>query len=191
MAKLSADLQALTEGETPLTLGQVLATAGDRTFGMLFVLLALPSALPVPAPGYSTPFGVVLLILALQWLVGRASPWLPPAVRDRPIARPALAAILTKALPWLHRLERLAKPRLRQVCTTGRGAVAVTVALMAALMILPIPGTNTVPAMGILVTGFGLLAEDGVIVLAGFGLSLAFLTALALAIAGLVSLVRP
>ncbi|MGQ9866608.1 MAG: exopolysaccharide biosynthesis protein [Pseudanabaenaceae cyanobacterium] len=190
MAKLSADLQELTVGEDPLTLGQVLTTAGDRAFGLLFVLLSLPSALPIPAPGYSTPFGVVLLILALQWLVGRPTPWLPLAVRDRPIARPALAEVLQKALPWLHRLEKVTQPRLAAVCRSGRTVVALMVALMAAAMILPIPGTNTVPALGILVTGFGLLEDDGAIVLAGFGLSLAFLGALVLVVTGLVSLVR-
>lgn len=38
---------------------------------------------------------------------------------------------------------------------------------MAISMMIPIPLTNTLPAMGILVTGFGLLDDDGAISLAG------------------------
>jgi hypothetical protein len=35
-------------------------------------------------------------------------------------------------------------------------------------MIIPIPGTNTRPAMGIFVTGFGLIEDDGTISLREF-----------------------
>ena len=34
-------------------------------------------------------------------------------------------------------------------------------------MMIPIPGTNTLPAMGIFVTGFGLLDDDGAISIGG------------------------
>ena len=43
---------------------------------------------------------------------------------------------------------------------------------MAISMMFPIPGTNTLPAMGIFVTGFGLLDDDGAISLAGLVLCL-------------------
>jgi hypothetical protein len=39
-------------------------------------------------------------------------------------------------------------------------------------MMIPIPGTNTLPAMGIFVTGFGLMEDDGAISLAGLVLCL-------------------
>ncbi len=38
---------------------------------------------------------------------------------------------------------------------------------MAISMMIPIPGTNTLPAMGIFVTSFGLLEDDGAISLGG------------------------
>jgi len=44
------------------------------------------------------------------------------------------------------------------------------IALMAASMMIPIPGTNTLPAIGVFVTGLGLLEDDGVIGLAGLAL---------------------
>ncbi len=39
-------------------------------------------------------------------------------------------------------------------------------------MMIPIPGTNTLPAIGIFVTGFGLLDDDGAISLGGLVLCL-------------------
>ena len=43
---------------------------------------------------------------------------------------------------------------------------------MAISMMIPIPGTNTLPAIGIFVTGFGLLDDDGFISLGGLVLCL-------------------
>ncbi len=61
---LSADISRLLELKTgeDLTLGDITTAVGERGFGILFVLLSLPSALPVPAPGFSTPFGVVIFL---------------------------------------------------------------------------------------------------------------------------------
>ncbi|MEM9505132.1 MAG: exopolysaccharide biosynthesis protein, partial [Cyanobacteria bacterium P01_E01_bin.43] len=65
MARLSAELETFFFDESrneQVTLADILALAGERTFGFLFVLLAFPSALPVPAPGYSIPFGIVMFL---------------------------------------------------------------------------------------------------------------------------------
>jgi hypothetical protein len=58
------------------------------------------------------------------------------------------------------------------VCTTvpGRCVIGLAIALMSISMMIPIPGTNTLPAIGIFVTGFGLLDDDGAISLAGLAL---------------------
>lgn len=80
MARLSNELQRFFfEEERPsqVKLADILLLAGERIFGFLFVILSLPSALPVPAPGYSVPFGILIFLLAMQLLVGSKSPWLP------------------------------------------------------------------------------------------------------------------
>ena len=62
MARLSVELQRyfFEEDRQPqVKLADILSFAGERIFGFLFVILSLPSALPVPAPGYSIPFGIV------------------------------------------------------------------------------------------------------------------------------------
>ena len=71
MAKLSNELQRyFFEEERPekVTLVDILLLAQERIFGFLLVILSLPSALPVPAPGYSTPFGVLIFLLA-SWVL--------------------------------------------------------------------------------------------------------------------------
>ncbi|NEP28671.1 exopolysaccharide biosynthesis protein, partial [Moorena sp. SIO3I6] len=83
MAKLSVELQRYffeEEQEPQVRLADILTLAGERIFGFIFVILSLPSALPVPAPGYSIPFGIVILLLAIQLIVGAKRPWLPKKI---------------------------------------------------------------------------------------------------------------
>ncbi|MEB3338143.1 MAG: exopolysaccharide biosynthesis protein [Leptolyngbyaceae bacterium] len=177
MAQLSQDLQRFFfEAPTSeqVTLAEVLGLAGERTFGFLFVLLALPSALPIPAAGYSVPFGLVMLLLAGQLIAGARSPWLPARIMNRPMPLSQVQKIVKAGIPWMRRIEQLSKPRLTPVCTSpvGRVVIGCAISLMAISMMIPIPGTNTLPAMGIFVTGFGLLDDDGAISLGGLVLCL-------------------
>jgi hypothetical protein len=177
MAKLSNELQRFFfEEERPsqVTLADILLLAKERIFGFLLVILSLPSALPVPAPGYSVPFGILIFLLAVQLIVGSKTPWLPPRMMNHRIKLETVQKFLKAGLPWLRRIEAIARPRLSYICTTlpGRVTIGTAVALMAISMMIPIPGTNTLPAMGVFVTGFGLLEDDGAISLGGLVLCL-------------------
>lgn len=172
MARLSAELNHyfFETVKTPqVTLGEILTLAGERTFGFLFVLLSLPSALPIPAPGYSVPFGVLLFLLAVQLVVGRTQPWMPASWNDKAFDLATVQKIITAGTPWLRRLEAISRPRFTPVCASPPGHIVIgaAISLMSISMMIPIPLTNTLPAMGIFVTGFGLLDDDGAISLGG------------------------
>lgn len=172
MLKLSVELHRhfFDEERLPqVTLADILDLAGERVFGFLFVLLALPSALPVPAPGYSIPFGILLFILAVQLIIGAKRPWFPQKWLNQPIELKTVQGFLKAGIPWLQKIELLSRPRLTFICTSfpGRIIIGCAIALMAISMMIPIPGTNTLPAIGVLITGFGLLNDDGAISLGG------------------------
>lgn len=172
VARLSSELQRRFFDEPPaasVTLSDILALAGERTFGFLFVLLSLPSALPIPAPGYSTPFGVLLFLLAVQLVASAKTPWFPRRFLNHAWQLQHVQSVLKAGLPWLRRIEVISRPRLTGICTSlvGRITLGVAIALMSISMMIPIPGTNTLPAIGIFVTGFGLLDDDGAISLGG------------------------
>lgn len=190
MARLSTELQRFFFEDTPpdpVALNDVLALASERIFGFLFVLLSLPSALPIPAPGYSVPFGILIFVLAVQLLAGAKQPWLPQRLAKQPMSLSQVQGVLKAGLPWLRRIEAISRPRFTPLCTSlaGRSILGSAIALMAISMMIPIPGTNTLPAMGIFITGFGLLEDDGaislgglVVCLCGFILSTSILLAL-------------
>ncbi|MGV2831212.1 exopolysaccharide biosynthesis protein [Myxosarcina sp. GI1(2024)] len=173
MAKLSVELNRYffeeARIEKEVTLEDILALAEERIFGFLCVILALPSALPVPAPGYSIPFGIAIFFLAIQLIVGRDRPWLPEKISKGSMPLTTVQKFVSKGIPWLRRIEALTKPRLSYICTSfsGKVLIGIAIALMSISMMIPIPGTNTLPAMGIFVTGLGLFEDDGIISLIG------------------------
>ncbi len=172
MARLSKELERFFFEEKrndTVTLNDILQLAEERIFGFLLLILSLPSALPVPAPGYSTPFGIMMFLLAVQLILGHKTPWLPAKMANHPIELPLAQKFIKAGIPWLQRIEKLTRPRLTAVCTTlpGRVIIGIFVALMSISMMIPIPGTNTLPAMGIFITAFGLQEDDGAISLAG------------------------
>lgn len=177
MAKLSVELNRyfFEEDRAPqVTLADMLTLAGERVFGFLFVILSLPSALPIPAPGYSIPFGILMFLLAGQLILGAKFPWLPAKMMKGSMKLSTVQSFLKKGLPWLRKIETISQPRLTYISTgfTGRLIIGIAIALMSISMMIPIPGTNTLPAIGIFVISFGLQEDDGLIILGGLVISL-------------------
>ncbi|TVP79014.1 MAG: exopolysaccharide biosynthesis protein [Puniceicoccaceae bacterium] len=170
---LGQALASLLQCDDPkgLSIGQITAAVGEKGFGLLLVVLALPSALPVPAPGYSTPFGIVIALIALQMIQGRSAVWLPRKLANIRI-RPSLAhSMLSRASRFLHSIERYIRPRQKWIRgRSGQAALATVILSMACLMILPIPLTNTAPAMVIFLIGVGLAEEDGLLAIVAFAI---------------------
>ncbi|MCC0176704.1 exopolysaccharide biosynthesis protein [Waterburya agarophytonicola K14] len=172
MAKLSVELNRYffqEERAEKVTLSDILNLTGERVFGFLLAVLSLPSALPIPAPGYSIPFGIAMFFLAIQLVVGRDRPWFPDKLLQGSMKLETVQKFLKMGLPWVKRIEKITKPRLAYLCTSipGKIILGCAIALMSISMMIPIPGTNTLPAMGIFVTAFGLLEDDGLICIIG------------------------
>lgn len=174
MARLSVELQrfflsAECVDEQKVTPNEILEVVGERAFGFLFVVLSLPSALPIPTRIYAVFFGIVIFLLAVQLIAGAEQPWLPKKIRKKGLNREAVQSVIRKGMPWLQRIETIARPRLTPVCTSriGRSVIGLAIALAAISIALPISLPNALPAAGIFVTGFGLLDDDGAISLVG------------------------
>lgn len=163
-----------TEDGGDITLRQVLDNVGREGFGLLLITLSLPSALPVPAAGYSTPFGILFIVLGWQMLIGRKEPWLPRKALDMNIKRSFAEKMINSAVKLFGIIEKLIHPRMRWINSQGGiSLMSVIVIVMACLMILPIPLTNTFPAMVVFLIGVGLTEKDGLFSLGACVLGLA------------------
>jgi hypothetical protein len=145
-----------------ISLKRILENVDEQGFGLLLMVLSLPSALPIPAAGYSTPFGILFIVLGIQMLIGRHRPWLPEWAARRTMTRSFAEKAIGMATRWLGHIERLVHPRLKWISSPfGSRFLSFVVVVMAALMTLPIPTTNTFPAAVIFLIGVGLSEKDG------------------------------
>jgi hypothetical protein len=170
-ARLSAELTdfvAALDGEDT-AIGDLLDAIADRGFGLILLILALPAALPVPAPGYATPFGLMMAILAWQMMRGRSTPWFPDRVRRRRLSKSKLAWTIKNAGVPLRFAEWIIRPRLSGLARNRGflGLVGFVVLLMSLSMALPVPLTNTAPSFVIFVLAAGILEEDGLVLVGG------------------------
>jgi hypothetical protein len=157
------------DDERGLSINEITCAVGEKGFGLLLIVLSLPSALPVPAPGYSTPFGVVMALIALQMIRDRKTVWLPQRLGTIRIKPKLAKTMLGTASKFLNKIERYIRPRQKWIRGhAGQASLAFVVLNMACLMMLPIPLTNTFPAIVIFMIGIGLSEEDGLLAIGAF-----------------------
>lgn len=175
-------------GEGPgITLRAILKTLGERGFALLVVGLGLPNCLPMPPP-IPLLCGLLLIFVALQMVLGWNTPWLPAFLLDKTVSRDTMASFIDRAMPWVQKLERFAKPRLGIVDSRlafrliGSALMVFSVALVFAA-----PFIGQVPlGFAVVLIGLGLVERDGLLVMAGIAaglvgtaLSLGFVFAIA------------
>src|SRR6476619_2002376 len=94
------------------SLGSLRDALGDRGFGVLLFIFALPNLMPVNIPLLSAVLGAPLVLLAVQLTYGRHTPWLPHWLTRQSGSRQSFEAVVSRALPYLERAERWLRPRL-------------------------------------------------------------------------------
>ncbi|MCA3560561.1 MAG: exopolysaccharide biosynthesis protein [Aestuariivirga sp.] len=152
-----------------MSIGELADSLGERAFGALLFIFAVPNAIPMP-PGTSAILGLPLLILTWQLMMGRQTLWLPDIIRKRRISRAMLERFVSKVTPIMAKLERVLKPRFGIVVTSNLaerliGLVAFPLSL---ILFLPIPFGNIPPSLAIACLALGLAERDGLAVLVGY-----------------------
>jgi hypothetical protein len=156
ISRIVAEVAAACPGER-ISLGEMAQAFGDRAFGMLLLLLLLPSLLP----GMASVFGTPLLILGIQMGLGLRVPKLPTILARQTIKRSDLLRLASASSKGLSRIERYVKPRPGFfIGPMGEKLIGWLTAYAALMLILPGPGTNGPPAFGNIVMALGLIEHD-------------------------------
>ena len=178
LSHLLDDIREQVKDET-VSLAQLLEMFHERGFGFFLFLFALPAALPMPAIGINAIIALPLLLLTAQQALGRHAIWIPQKMSAKTISQKRIYGFVDGARPWIKRLEFFIRPRLgfitQGVFSNIIGAMGFIMALAVSI---PLPLTNTVPAFGIALMSVGVLMRDGLAVIAGALIGLAWVTLL-------------
>jgi hypothetical protein len=169
-----------------VTLREVFLLLHGRGYVLLVMLLALPFCTPIPLPGFSTPFGLVITVIGVRLALGQ-KPWLPARLLDTRLPPALFAKVFAVTRTLLTGFERLLRPRLPWLTASPRleqlHALPIVICAAMLLLPLPIPFSNIVPAWGILLLAAGLLERDGAFIIAGYVstlVTIAFFAAIAI-----------
>ncbi|WP_169728835.1 exopolysaccharide biosynthesis protein [Salinarimonas rosea] len=155
------------------TIGTLFDRLGEDGLGLALLLLTLATLIPVPGP-FGMTFGCLIAFVALQIMVGARTLCVPSFLRRRGVPGRALRSVIGRTLPGLSRAELLLEEgRLAPLAgRRARVALAIPVLLLAVAIILPIPFGNIAPALALVALSLGIMARDGLMILAGLVVSL-------------------
>lgn len=164
--RFSQDIKSLLErlAQQPLTLGDILAETSERGFSLVIALLVLPFLFPIP-PGLTGIPGIACLILSSQMALGRRSPWLPRKIASFKFPRWFALQLLQNLKRVTRVLEKIVRPRLLRLAESRRiwRLNGVCISWLAILLMSPVPMTNPIPTVGILLLAVATLEADGLL----------------------------
>jgi len=165
-----------------VSLRWLLDSLEERSFGIVMLLLGLVALVP----GISGIVGVLVAIPAVQMILARKAPVFPRYVSRREVSTQRLARLIGRVEPVLRRLERVIRPRWMAPTDVTKRAVGVILLLLGALLLVPIPLSNLIPGLVIVLLAFAYLEDDGVLLCVALVAALAALGIAAVAVWGMI-----
>ncbi len=165
-------IESAAEDEENVTIADMLAGIGRRSFGPLILLPGLLLLSPLSGvPGMPTTIGIMVLLIAGQLLIGRDYFWLPNWILRRKLQR----SKFDKLMSWLHppaRLIDLWTGKRLAVLTSPVAVYLAAACCVAIALTMPtmelVPGASLSAAVALSIFGVALIARDGVLMLVAY-----------------------
>lgn len=169
---LHNEAQYLEDKNKQISIREILHILSGKGRPLILILLSLPFCQPIQIPGMSMPFGFAITFIGLRMVFGKKM-WLPKWLLSKTISNDTLEKITDKTLFTVRKIQRWIHPRLYWVCHSSfmeimNGLIICFLGFLLALP-LPIPLSNLVAAWSVFLVALGILEDDGLFVLIGYG----------------------
>lgn len=146
---------------------EVLELIGRRAYGPLLLIVGLIAISPATLiPGSTWALALLTLLIALQLMFHKRTPWMPKLALDIKLSEPQLEKFIKLARPTAGFLDRIVRPRLQFLADSPWVIAIAALCVLAALITFPlglIPIAPLAPGLAIVMFGLGLTARDGVL----------------------------
>jgi hypothetical protein len=161
-------MDGAARGDT-VNVGHILHVFGVRGFAFIILMLALLNIVIFMVPFISFLFGLPMVILAVQMVLGLRTPIFPKFIRHQTIRREPFLHGLEKAVLWMSKVERYIRPRFAPLSDPLLNRIHGMLALVLAVMVtLPIPLFNILPSIGLALLAIGMMQRDGLFIVASY-----------------------
>lgn len=136
-------------------------------FGLIMTIFSLPIIIPLPPP-FPSIISIPMVLFSFQMMIGYKSPHLPKMFSNLSVSRKILALMIEKSSPYIKKAESIVRPRFMMLSSDfAIRVIGLFCFIFSMSVLLPMPLSNFIPGMGVLITSFGLLGRDGLIILFG------------------------
>ena len=158
--------------EEDVTLGEVLGSFDQRSFGPLLLVPAGIAVTPLGGlPGMSFVTGAMIFLISGQMLLGRTQPWLPRFLKNMKMPRQRVIDVSERAKPWTKKVSRFLSQRWTSLLSVTSLRFLAVSCLVLAVLFYPlalVPFAVAIPALAVLFFALGLVAKDGLFIAAGY-----------------------
>lgn len=157
-----------------ITLGKIVEHVEGEALLILCLISIVPFMQPIPIPGLSSILGLIVLLQGLGLMIW-GKPLLTKKMKNMIITHEKFEKIYKGALKFSNFTSKIST--FKHPITNSRAsqfACGLAIVLSSAFLSLPlpIPFSNFIPALSIFIICIGLLEEDIVLILIGFGITL-------------------
>ncbi len=136
-------------------------------FGLVMMIFAFGIIIPTPPP-FPSIISTPLVIFSYQMFKGYSSPRLPKKFINLSVKRSVLAMLVQKSSSLIRKIEKFLKPRYHFMNKPlAEKITGFFMLLFSSFIVLPMPLSNYIPGLGILIASFGMLSKDGLVVILG------------------------
>lgn len=153
-----------------VSLGVLINSMTERSHAILTLVFGCPFLLPIPMPGVSVVFGLIIMLIGTAMALGKP-PWIPQKFLKREVSSQILRKVFEGGFKLSQKLEKYIKPRgvfiLRHPWINRMNGALI--AACGLLLALPFPpGTNFPPGTAIILLSLGSLEEDILFLFLGY-----------------------
>ncbi|MBN7770467.1 exopolysaccharide biosynthesis protein [Marinobacter daepoensis] len=170
LTELISRIRATTRDQDRVSVGDLMAAVGERSFGPLVLLAGLITVAPLigDIPGVPTILGLLVLLTLGQLLCQRRSIWIPRRMAERGVAKEKLLTGLRWADKPAAWIDRWTKRRFSWL-VTGLGQYLMALVCMAVAAAMPlmelIPFSANGGGLSLMAFGLAIVARDGLLAL--------------------------
>jgi hypothetical protein len=148
-------------------IGDIVDSMEAIGFGLALMIFSMGIIIPLPPP-FPSIISLPLVFFSAQMTIGNTSPKLPKWIAKKEVKRSVLAMMVQKSNPYIRKVERILKPRMWFMTNViAERIVGFFLLFFSTFILIPLPLSNFIPGLGILITSFGLMGKDGLVIIFG------------------------
>lgn len=156
-------------GSDQVSVHELVAASGEDSFATLLFVVSLIMVTPLSGvPTAPTIGAVVIGLIVVQWTFVRQCLWLPEWIAKRSISASRFCEGLTWADPPAKLIDRHTRARLSLLVHRPLPLIIILAVVITWPFLEVLPFFTTVCAVGVALIAFGMMARDGLFVLAGY-----------------------